>query len=459
MLFSSSLFLFLFLPLVLLVYYLPLRRRRQGQNVFLLAASLLFYAWGEPWFVLVMMGSILANYCFGLWVHAWRRRGRRPALPVTAAVVCNLGLLFVFKYLTFTLENLNLAGLNTPVPVIGLPIGISFFTFQGLSYVIDVYRGDTPPNRSIAQVALYISFFPQLIAGPIVRYTDVAEDMNARCESLDDAAEGAARFIFGLGKKCVLSNALAELADSAFACPEGELSTALAWLGIIAYALHIYYDFSGYSDMAIGLGKLFGFRLPENFNYPYISASVTEFWRRWHMTLSGWFRDYLYIPLGGSRRSTARNILNLLIVWACTGLWHGADWNFLIWGLWYALFLICERYVWHGAFERLPKAVRHVLTMFVVLMGWVWFRAAGPGEALGYFGALFSGPLWSDEAGYWLAELWPELLLGCVLAAPVYPELKKRLGLWRYALALVVFGLAVSSLLASGFNPFIYFRF
>ena len=459
MLFSSSIFLFAFLPAVLLGYYVVFRGMRRAQNLLLLAASLFFYAWGEPWFVLVMMGSILAHYCFGLWVHAWRRRGRRPALPVTAAVVCNLGLLFVFKYLTFTLENLNLAGLNTPVPVIGLPIGISFFTFQGLSYVIDVYRGDTPPNRSIDQVALYISFFPQLIAGPIVRYTDVAEDMNARRESLDDAAEGAARFIFGLGKKCVLSNALAELADSAFACPEGELSTALAWLGIIAYALHIYYDFSGYSDMAIGLGKLFGFRLPENFNYPYISASVTEFWRRWHMTLSGWFRDYLYIPLGGSRRSTARNILNLLIVWACTGLWHGADWNFLIWGLWYALFLICERYVWHGAFERLPKAVRHVLTMFVVLMGWVWFRAAGPGEALGYFGALFSGPLWSDEAGYWLAELWPELLLGCVLAAPVYPALKKRLGLWRCALALVVFGLAVSSLLASGFNPFIYFRF
>lgn len=459
MVFSSKIFLFFFLPAVLTGYFL-LRKHRRASNLFLTLASLIFYAWGEPKFVFVMMASIVVNWLFGLWVDRVRENRRAARGVVALMVVFNLSLLGVFKYLTFLLTNVrSWFGLSFPIPHIALPIGISFFTFQGLSYVIDVYRGDTPPNRSIAQVALYISFFPQLIAGPIVRYTDVAEDMNARRESLDDAAEGAARFIFGLGKKCVLSNALAELADSAFACPEGELSTALAWLGIIAYALHIYYDFSGYSDMAIGLGKLFGFRLPENFNYPYISASVTEFWRRWHMTLSGWFRDYLYIPLGGSRRSTARNILNLLIVWACTGLWHGADWNFLIWGLWYALFLICERYVWHGAFERLPKAVRHVLTMFVVLMGWVWFRAAGPGEALGYFGALFSGPLWSDEAGYWLAELWPELLLGCVLAAPVYPALKKRLGLWRYALALVVFGQAVSSLLASGFNPFIYFRF
>lgn len=455
MVFSSPVFLFVFLPVTYLGYRLlpglPLR------NAWLTLASLVFFSFGQLPYLALLLLSVLLNYLFGLWLQSGEPHRR---LAAGLAVTANLLLLGIFKYTDFLIGTVNsLTGAGLALTGIVLPIGISFYTFQGLSYVIDVYRGDTPPNRSIAQVALYISFFPQLIAGPIVRYTDVAEDMNARRESLDDAAEGAARFIFGLGKKCVLSNALAELADSAFACPEGELSTALAWLGIIAYALHIYYDFSGYSDMAIGLGKLFGFRLPENFNYPYISASVTEFWRRWHMTLSGWFRDYLYIPLGGSRRSTARNILNLLIVWACTGLWHGADWNFLIWGLWYALFLICERYVWHGAFERLPKAVRHVLTMFVVLMGWVWFRAAGPGEALGYFGALFSGPLWSDEAGYWLAEIWPELLLGCVLAAPVYPALKKRLGLWRYALALVVFGLAVSSLLASGFNPFIYFRF
>ena len=450
MVFSSVSFVFFFLTAVIALYFILPGRFRGGRNFVLLAFSLFFYACAGLRALPLLLFSVLLDWGSALLLP----RCRRPKALLAAAVALHLGLLFWFKYAGFAAEIFGL-----PLPEITLPIGISFFTFQGLSYVIDVYRGDTPPNRSIAQVALYISFFPQLIAGPIVRYTDVAEDMNARRESLDDAAEGAARFIFGLGKKCVLSNALAELADSAFACPEGELSTALAWLGIIAYALHIYYDFSGYSDMAIGLGKLFGFRLPENFNYPYISASVTEFWRRWHMTLSGWFRDYLYIPLGGSRRSTARNILNLLIVWACTGLWHGADWNFLIWGLWYALFLICERYVWHREFERLPKAVRHVLTMFVVLMGWVWFRAAGPGEALGYFGALFSGPLWSDEAGYWLAEIWPELLLGCVLAAPVYPELKKRLGLWRCALALVVFGLAVSSLLASGFNPFIYFRF
>lgn len=447
--FSSVSFLFFFLTVVIALYFIVPGRFRGGRNFVLLAASLFFYACAGLRALPLLLFSVLLDWGAGLLLPRVRRRK-----ALLAAVTLHLALLFWFKYAGFA------AGVfGIPLPEITLPIGISFFTFQGLSYVVDVYRGDTPPNRSLAQVALYISFFPQLIAGPIVRYTDVALDMNERRETLDGAAEGAARFIFGLGKKCILSNALAELSDRAFACTSDELSAGLAWLGMIAYTLHIYYDFSGYSDMAIGLGRLFGFRLPENFNYPYISGSVTEFWRRWHMTLSGWFRDYLYIPLGGSRRSLPRNILNLLIVWALTGFWHGADWNFLIWGLWYAAFLIGERYVWRGAFARLPAALRHVLTLLVVMLGWVWFRASGPKEALDYFAALFSGPLWSGEATYWLSELWPELLLGAILAAPVYPALKKRLGLWNYFLALAVFGLAVSSLLAAGFNPFIYFRF
>ena len=458
MVFSSILFMFIYLPVVLFLYYIsPVRWR----NPILFVANLVFYGWGEPVFIVLMLFSITINYINGLLIGRWRLTQQKKAKTVLIInVVINLALLGFFKYYDLIAETLSLLPFIDIKPLgIALPIGISFYTFQTMSYPIDVYRGDTPPNRSLAQVALYISFFPQLIAGPIVRYTDVALDMNERRETLDGAAEGAARFIFGLGKKCILSNALAELSDRAFACTSDELSAGLAWLGMIAYTLHIYYDFSGYSDMAIGLGRLFGFRLPENFNYPYISGSVTEFWRRWHMTLSGWFRDYLYIPLGGSRRSLPRNILNLLIVWTLTGFWHGADWNFLIWGLWYAAFLIGERYVWRGAFTRLPAALRHVLTLLVVMLGWVWFRASGPKEALDYFAALFSGPLWSGEATYWLSELWPELLLGAILAAPVYPALKKRLGLWNYFLALAVFGLAVSSLLAAGFNPFIYFRF
>ena len=289
MLFSSSIFLFAFLPAVLLGYYVVFRGMRRAQNLLLLAASLLFYAWGEPWFVLVMMGSILANYFFGLWVHAWRRRGRRPALPVTAAVVCNLGLLFVFKYLTFTLENLNLAGLNTPVPVIGLPIGISFFTFQALSYVLDVAMGTAQVQRNPLRLGLYISLFPQLIAGPIVKYSTVADEIEGRRETWADFSSGCCRFIVGLGKKVLLSNQLAGVADAAWDTPGGELSAALAWLGALCYTLQIYYDFSGYSDMAIGLGQLFGFHFLENFNYPYFSRSVTEFWRRWHISLSTWF--------------------------------------------------------------------------------------------------------------------------------------------------------------------------
>lgn len=344
MLFSSSVFLFLFLPVVLLVYYLPLRRWRQGQNVFLLLASLGFYAWGEPWFVLVMLGSILANYGFGLWVDACKRAGRTCAPPLVTALAVNLGILFVFKYLTFTLGILNRLGAAFVIPGIELPIGISFFTFQALSYVLDVHRDRGEVQRSPLKVGLYISFFPQLIAGPIVKYETVAQQIDHRKEIWADFSAGCSRFIVGLGKKVLLSNQLAVVADRAFGQGDG-LSASFAWLGALCYTLQIYYDFSGYSDMAIGLGKMFGFHFLENFNYPYISRSITEFWRRWHISLSTWFRDYVYFPLGGSRvNSKAKHIRNLFVVWLLTGVWHGANWTFLAWGLFYFVLLVLEKY-------------------------------------------------------------------------------------------------------------------
>ena len=459
MVFSSVFFLFFYLPIVLIVHYLtPVKWR----NAVLLVFNLIFYGWGEPVYIVIMFASIAIDYTHGMLVEKCKAKGndKGARMAVASSVFLNLLLLFFFKYWDFiagTLQNLGIGFM--PVLGLSLPIGISFYTFQTMSYTIDVYRGDAKAQHSIINFGTFVTLFPQLIAGPIIKYKDLGDQIDHREYHVEQFASGVQVFVVGLAKKVLLANNLGMLWDAYKAMPTDQLTTAGAWLGMVAFAFQIYFDFSGYSDMAIGLGRLFGFRLPENFNYPYISGSVTEFWRRWHMTLSGWFRDYLYIPLGGSRRSLPRNILNLLIVWTLTGFWHGADWNFLIWGLWYAAFLIGERYVWRGAFTRLPAALRHVLTLLVVMLGWVWFRASGPKEALDYFAALFSGPLWSGEATYWLSELWPELLLGAILAAPVYPALKKRLGLWNYFLALAVFGLAVSSLLAAGFNPFIYFRF
>ena len=383
MLFSSSVFLFLFLPVVLLVYYLPLRRWRQGQNVFLLLASLGFYAWGEPWFVLVMLGSILANYGFGLWVDACKRAGRTCAPPLVTALAVNLGILFVFKYLTFTLGILNRLGAAFVIPGIELPIGISFFTFQALSYVLDVHRDRGEVQRSPLKVGLYISFFPQLIAGPIVKYETVAQQIDHRKETWADFSAGCSRFIVGLGKKVLLSNQLAVVADRAFGQGDG-LSASFAWLGALCYTLQIYYDFSGYSDMAIGLGKMFGFHFLENFNYPYISRSITEFWRRWHISLSTWLRDYLYISLGGNRKGRIRTYGNLLLTMLLGGLWHGAAVRFILWGglhgaalalhkLWMAL--VPGAKATGAQMHWWSRAAGMLLTFNIVCLGWLMFRA------------------------------------------------------------------------------------
>ena len=464
MLFSSSVFLFLFLPVVLLVYYLPLRRWRQGQNVFLLLASLGFYAWGEPWFVLVMLGSILANYGFGLWVDACKRAGRTCAPPLVTALAVNLGILFVFKYLTFTLGILNRLGAAFVIPGIELPIGISFFTFQALSYVLDVHRDRGEVQRSPLKVGLYISFFPQLIAGPIVKYETVAQQIDHRKETWADFSAGCSRFIVGLGKKVLLSNQLAVVADRAFGQGDG-LSASFAWLGALCYTLQIYYDFSGYSDMAIGIGRMLGFRFPENFDHPYLSASVTEFWRRWHISLTGWFREYLYIPLGGSRRGTARTLRNILIVWLCTGFWHGASWNFLLWGLYFAAWLVLEKYVLREALKKAPAWVKHLYTLAVVFTGWGIFAMEDLAVCGGYFSVCFGGgELWSAADGYTLRSYGLTFLI-LILASTTLGQ-----RLWRslprraeQVLTPVLMGLGLvlctAYLVDGSYNPFLYFRF
>ena len=465
MLFSSSVFLFLFLPVVLLVYYLPLRRWRQGQNVFLLLASLGFYAWGEPWFVLVMLGSILANYGFGLWVDACKRAGRTCAPPLVTALAVNLGILFVFKYLTFTLGILNRLGAAFVIPGIELPIGISFFTFQALSYVLDVHRDRGEVQRSPLKVGLYISFFPQLIAGPIVKYETVAQQIDHRKETWADFSAGCSRFIVGLGKKVLLSNQLAVVADRAFGQGDG-LSASFAWLGALCYTLQIYYDFSGYSDMAIGLGKMFGFHFLENFNYPYVSRSITEFWRRWHISLGTWFREYLYIPLGGNRVSKPRLFFNLLVVWAATGIWHGASWNFLIWGLYFAVLLILEKAFLGKLLQKLPAALQHLYTLFLVLVSWAIFAVEDFGHMGAYLKAMFGlgGGLTNDNVSYYFFSFLPMLIIAAVASTPLAAKLWKRLPEKpRLALLpiLLLAGLVFSTayLVDATYNPFLYFRF
>ena len=461
MVFSSYTFLFYFLPPLLILYYLIPRRSLGGRNLVLLAFSLFFYFAGGPRHLPLMLLSIAINYVGGL-LCAKRRRW---ALVLTMAV--NLGLLGWFKYAGFVGENLQALGLPLSVPEVVLPIGISFFTFQGMSYVIDVYRGDTPPAKNPLQVALYIALFPQLVAGPIVRYTTVAEELVSRRETFDDFAAGALRFSFGLAKKMLLANNLSLMADEAFST--APIGAAAAWLGAIAYTGQIYFDFSGYSDMAIGLGRMFGFHFEENFNYPYLSRSVTEFWRRWHMSLSGWFRDYVYIPLGGSRAGTAKQVRNILLVWTLTGLWHGAAWNFLLWGLYFGILLLGEKFWWGKALERAPSPLRHLYAMVIVVLGWVLFRCEGLSAVGSYLGAMFglSGGGWG-QALYFLRQYGVFLAVGVVASLPVKDALRaalqrrkaERAIQWGSALAgLALLGLSFLQLISSTANPFIYYRF
>ena len=392
MIFASSLFLFLFLPLTLTGYFLIRPNQPYLRNLFLLLMSLIFYAWGEPVYVFLMIGSIIMNYTTGVLLHLQRQKSPRIFTEKRILYICivgNLGLLFYFKYANFFINNLNGILQNLSIPTISyseipLPIGISFFTFQAMSYVIDVYRKETDVQFNPINCALYVSLFPQLIAGPIVRYHDVAQQIVSRTVARSQFSSGIQRFIFGLAKKTMLANPLGEVADKIFAVPVHEVTTSMAWLGIICYTLQVYFDFSGYSDMAIGLGRLFGFEFLENFNYPYIAESMRDFWRRWHISLSTWFRDYLYIPLGGNRGSSLRTYLNLWTVFLLCGLWHGASWNFIIWGALHGASLVIERIGWHKYLDRLWRPLRHLYTLGIVMIGWVFFRSESLSHAIHY---------------------------------------------------------------------------
>jgi len=471
MLFSSTIFIFLFLPSVLGIYYGILKKSRKAQNVFLLAASLFFYAWGEPKFVVVMIASIFANWLFGILVHNSLVSGRTKTARAFVALDCvfNLSFLFVYKYLNFATTLIAKAFPTALVTKIALPIGISFFTFQAMSYVIDVYRAKGEVQKNILGVGLYISFFPQLIAGPIVRYETVAHEINHRKETFDDFVLGFARFVVGLAKKVILANTFAYLADKAFYANDmGTLTLAMAWLGALSYTLQIFFDFSGYSDMAIGLGSMFGFHFLENFDYPYISKSVTEFWRRWHMSLGTWFRDYVYIPLGGSRvKKKSRHIFNLFVVWLLTGIWHGADWSFVVWGLMYFVLITIEKFLPVFKKEgRIINFAKWLATMFFVVIGWVIFRADNLTRAAEYLGSMFgASPLCDGVFWAYLRQNVVMLVAGICACVPVFSKIGKKLSLYPIGKAsrliwyILLFVISVASLVSSSYNPFIYFNF
>jgi alginate O-acetyltransferase complex protein AlgI len=471
MVFSSPIFLFAFLPLILPAYYFA---PRQWRNVVLLAASLGFFAWGEPRYAWVLPVSIVGNFVAGLAIT----RTESPRLRwwlLVAAIAVDLGLLIAFKYVHFFAENLNPLMTWTGLPPFRLgtphlPLGVSFFTFQGIAYVADVYRGDVPAERSAIRFGLAGALYPHLIAGPIVRYRDIADQLGERCVALDDFAAGVRRIIIGLAKKVLLANTLAGAADQAFHYhAPGDLGIGAAWLGLICYALQIYFDFSGYSDMAIGLGRMFGFTFPENFAHPYGAESVTAFWRRWHITLSSWLRDYVYIPLGGGRCSRPRVLLNLLIVFALCGLWHGAAWTFLFWGLWHGVFLVAERF---GILDPLPRAARHIWTLLAVMGGWVLFRADSLAHAGGYFAALAGAGRGIRATDLLAGDVILALLIGIPACLPAVawasgwwaklprPAVREWIG--AAAEVAICGGLlfaATISLIGGGYNPFLYFRF
>jgi alginate O-acetyltransferase complex protein AlgI len=469
MLFASTVFIFAFLPIVLLLYYLPFKKFRLAQNILLLVSSLIFYAWREPKNVIIMILSILVNYSFGLLVDKFRSSKVKSRIIITLTVVFNLGVLYIFKYLMFTVKNINsIADLNLSVPDIVLPIGISFFTFQAMSYVIDVYREKGKAQKNPFNVGLYISFFPQLIAGPIVRYETVAYQIKHRKETFEKFSDGVCRFIMGLAKKVLLANTMAVVADYAFDLPNGDLTVVMSWVGAIAYTFQIFFDFSGYSDMAIGLGKMFGFDFLENFNYPYISKSISEFWRRWHISLGTWFRDYVYFPLGGSRvKSKGRLVFNLFVVWSLTGIWHGANWTFLIWGLMYFVLIAVEKLIgWEKKNPQKLSVLKHIYTLFFVVMGWVLFRADTLSDALAYMGTMFgNGSLINDSTVYYALNYIVYFIFALLISTPIFKLISNKLKGKNVVTILAPVGLmvllvvSVSYIVKGGYNPFIYFNF
>ena len=464
MVFSTPLFLFYYLPLILLCYYpVPGRLR----NAVLLAASLFFSYWGEQGYTVIMLLSIGIDYFHGLAVAACKKRGNDlgARLAVASSVFFNLAILFFFKYWDFAARSLQAVGIDAmPVLHISLPIGISFYTFQTMSYTVDVYRGDARVQKNIIHFGTFVTLFPQLIAGPIIKYKDLDLQLDGRAHSPERFASGVGRFTAGLAKKLLLANNLGQLWDASKAAPPGSLSVFGAWLGVTAFAFQIYFDFSGYSDMAIGLGRMFGFEFMENFNYPYISKSITEFWRRWHISLSTWFREYLYIPLGGNRCGRGRWLLNLLLVWAATGIWHGAGWNFLFWGLYFFCLLVLEKLVLGKWISRLPGAAQHLYVVILVLISWAIFALEEPGQLGGYLrvmAGLGGTPLLDGQALYYLRNYLPVLVCASVGSTPLPAKLWDRVENRALRLALPAAGLILCTayVVASTYNPFLYFRF
>ncbi len=484
MLFSSATFLFLFLPVILLLYYvMPKTRGFQVggiqigghtlRNFVLLFFSLIFYGWGEPRYIKLMLASILVGYVTGFMVKDRRRRPGLSKAGLLVALIYNIGVLAVFKYTDFFIGNINSwFGMEAPLLKLALPLGISFYSFQMMSYTIDVYRGDARLQTNIISLAAYLTLFPQLIAGPIVRYQTVADQIDERQENFDAFSQGASRFVAGLGKKILLANTIGELFHTLSALPPEENSVILAWLSSFAFSFQIYFDFSGYSDMAIGLGKMFGFSFLENFNYPYISKSITEFWRRWHISLSSWFRDYVYIPLGGSRAGSFKTVRNIFIVWFLTGFWHGAAWNFIIWGLYFFVLLMIEKFFLAKRLKSLPSWVQHIYTLFFVNLSWVIFSYESlpqlKAALLNMFG--FNGlPVYNSMSGYYMLA-YMLVFLVLVLASTPYPkqlymkwvsgnQRETAAALLQAFMAFTVLLLSTACLASDSFNPFLYFRF
>ncbi|MGN0904004.1 MAG: MBOAT family protein [Alphaproteobacteria bacterium] len=467
MLFSSLTFLHIFLPSVLVFYFLS---SREARNYILLVASIIFYAWGEPLYLAMMLFTITANYAGAIAIESMRTPGGKKA-ALWLAVIVDLGFLFYFKYFNFFVSNLNrMEVFDIPFIEVIMPIGISFYTFQAMSYLIDVYRGEVRAQRDFYKLALYISLFPQLVAGPIVKYHDVYEEINSRRESFDRFVMGLKRFIIGLAKKVLLANTIGAVVDVIFALPVEELSASVAWMGIISYTLQLYFDFSGYSDMAIGLGHMFGFRFLENFNYPYVSKSVTEFWRRWHISLSTWFKQYLYIPLGGNRVSKPRQYLNLFIVFLATGFWHGASWSFVLWGVWNGIFIILEKLTnfTRETESRLVNALKHVYGYVIFTLGLVIFRADDLPYAWGYLRLMLGGLETSAEngIGYYADNFFiAAFLVGAPASIGLFKNIlewgnRTTLRTWIVNIYLIALYLLTFLCLAgSTYNPFIYFRF
>ena len=469
MLFSSITFLFLFLPIMLAVYYIAPFRLKNG---LLLIGSLFFYAWGEPVYIILMVLSILLNYFCGMDIENNSENEAKAKRSLIFAVVVNILLLVFFKYFGFFVESINgLFRVHIPYRELALPIGISFYTFQELSYIIDVYRGKVKAQHSLVDFALYVSLFPQLIAGPIVCYEEIEEQLSSRKISARKLGNGAMLFIVGLAKKVILANTMGEIFEQITSTATSNLTVLMAWLGCITYAFQIYFDFSGYSDMAIGLGRMFGFEFRKNFDIPYVSKSVTEFWRRWHISLSSWFREYVYIPLGGNRVTISRNILNLMIVWALTGMWHGAAWNFIVWGLYYGVILVFEKYVWGAIVDSLPAALQHVYALVLILVGWVFFFSPSLGAAIRYLFAMGGGGAGfvDREVFFVIFTHWLFYLLAVIASTAVGGKVLKKIlncsrkSFVRTAVTIVVFfgmlAVSVAYLITSTYNPFLYFRF